>query len=123
MSLVVDEGMTPLMGFSAPNRAYPLSTHLRGFAAHLAFRLGRGGHRRGDPVIGTRRRVDGRSLDSMGMMERCMEVTGGMMGGGSMSVMLAVVAFLLFVWILGLVALGGLAVWGIRKLSDGSSGR
>lgn len=40
MSLVVDEGMTPLLGFSAPNRAYPVSTHLRGFAAHLAFGLG-----------------------------------------------------------------------------------
>ncbi len=40
MSLVVDEGITPLFGFSAPNRYYPLSTHLRGFAAHLAFGLG-----------------------------------------------------------------------------------
>ncbi len=40
MSLLVDEGMTPLLGFSAPNRDYPLSTHLRGFAAHLAFGLG-----------------------------------------------------------------------------------
>ncbi len=40
MSLVVDEGMTPLFGFSAPNRDYPLSTHLRGFVAHLAFGLG-----------------------------------------------------------------------------------
>ncbi len=40
MSLIVDEGMTPLLGFSAPNRDYPLSTHLRGFAAHLAFGLG-----------------------------------------------------------------------------------
>jgi hypothetical protein len=40
MSLLVDEGMTPLLGFSAPNRAYPLSTHIRGFAAHLAFGLG-----------------------------------------------------------------------------------
>lgn len=40
MSLLVDEGMTPLMGFSAPNRDYPLSTHLRGFVAHLAFGLG-----------------------------------------------------------------------------------
>ena len=40
MSLVVDEGMTPLLGFSAPNRDYPLVTHLRGFAAHLAFGLG-----------------------------------------------------------------------------------
>ncbi len=40
MSLLVDEGMTPLLGFSAPNRDYPLSTRLRGFAAHLAFGLG-----------------------------------------------------------------------------------
>ena len=40
MSLVVDEGMTPYFGFSAPNRAYPLSTHLRGLAAHLAYGLG-----------------------------------------------------------------------------------
>lgn len=40
MSLLVDEGMTPLLGFSAPNRTYPLSTHLRGFVAHLAFGLG-----------------------------------------------------------------------------------
>jgi hypothetical protein len=40
MSLVVDEWMTPYFGFSAPNRDYPLSTHLRGFVAHLAFGLG-----------------------------------------------------------------------------------
>lgn len=40
MSLLVDEGMTPLFGFSAPNRDYPLVTHLRGFAAHLAYGLG-----------------------------------------------------------------------------------
>lgn len=37
MSLIVDEGITPLAGFSAPNRDYPAVTHLRGFAAHLAF--------------------------------------------------------------------------------------
>ncbi len=40
MSLLVGETMTPLLGFSAPNRAYPIVTHLRGFAAHLAFGLG-----------------------------------------------------------------------------------
>ncbi len=39
MSLIADEIMTPGLGFSAPNRAYPLSTHLRGFAAHLVFGL------------------------------------------------------------------------------------
>lgn len=37
MSVVADEVMTPALGFSAPNRAYPLSTHLRGFVAHLVF--------------------------------------------------------------------------------------
>ena len=40
MSLIVDEGLTPLLGFSAPNRAYPLATHVRGVVAHLAFGLG-----------------------------------------------------------------------------------
>lgn len=40
MSLLEDEGMTPLLGFSAPNKTYPLATHLRGFAAHMAFGLG-----------------------------------------------------------------------------------
>ncbi len=39
MSLIADEGMTPALGFSAPNRAYPLVTHLRGYIAHLAFGL------------------------------------------------------------------------------------
>lgn len=29
MSAVADEWMTPALGFSAPNRAYPLSTHMR----------------------------------------------------------------------------------------------
>ena len=40
MSLIVDEGLTPVLGFSAPNRAYPLVTHLRGVLAHLVFALG-----------------------------------------------------------------------------------
>ena len=40
MSLIVDEGMTPLFAFSAPNRDFPLSTHPRGFVAHLALGLG-----------------------------------------------------------------------------------
>jgi hypothetical protein len=39
MSLIVDEGLTPALGFSAPNRAYPLVTHLRGVAAHLVYGL------------------------------------------------------------------------------------
>lgn len=39
MSAIVDEGLTPLFGFSAPNREYPVSTHARAFAAHLVFGL------------------------------------------------------------------------------------
>ncbi len=37
MSVIADELMTPAFGFSAPNLEYPLLTHVRGFAAHLAF--------------------------------------------------------------------------------------
>jgi len=40
MSAIADEWMTPALGFSAPNRAYPLATHLRGVIAHLMFGLG-----------------------------------------------------------------------------------
>jgi hypothetical protein len=54
----------------------------------------------------------------MGMMERCMEGMNSMMGGGAMSFVLPVVALLLFVWVLGLAAVGALGVWGIRKLSE-----
>jgi hypothetical protein len=37
MSLLVDQGVTPALGFSAPNRDYPLVTHIRAFVAHLVF--------------------------------------------------------------------------------------
>lgn len=37
MTILVDEGLTPLLGFSAPNRDYPAITHLRGLVAHLVF--------------------------------------------------------------------------------------
>ena len=63
-------------------------------------------------------------MDQMEMMQRCMEAMGGhMMGGGAMGVMLLVATFLLFVWVLGLAALGALGVWGVKKLSDRSSGQ
>jgi uncharacterized membrane protein YagU involved in acid resistance len=37
LSLVVDEGLAPALGLSAPNRAYPAATHVRGFLAHLVW--------------------------------------------------------------------------------------
>ncbi len=38
--LIVDECLTPMLGLSAPDRAYPPATHLRGLVSHLAFGLG-----------------------------------------------------------------------------------
>lgn len=37
VSAVGDETLTPPLGFSAPNRAYPAVTHISGVAAHLVF--------------------------------------------------------------------------------------
>jgi len=37
LSIVVDEGLTPALGLSAPNRAYPAATHVRGLLAHLVW--------------------------------------------------------------------------------------
>ncbi len=39
ISCIVDEGLTPKLGFSAPNKDYPWQTHLRGVAAHLVYGL------------------------------------------------------------------------------------
>ncbi len=36
---IVDEGLNPIIGSSAPPQAYPLSTHVRGLAGHLAYGL------------------------------------------------------------------------------------
>lgn len=41
MSLIADETITPWLGFSAPDRAYPLSTHLRGARRPPRVRVGR----------------------------------------------------------------------------------
>lgn len=37
MSLILDEAVTPALGFSAPNRAYPTATHARGVLGHLVY--------------------------------------------------------------------------------------
>lgn len=37
LSAIVDEGLNPIIGSSAPPQAYPLSTHVRGLAGHLAY--------------------------------------------------------------------------------------
>jgi len=35
--LVIDEGLTPVLGLSAPDSAYPWETHVRGALGHLAY--------------------------------------------------------------------------------------
>lgn len=37
MSIILDELVTPALGFSAPNREYPAATHVRGFLGHLVY--------------------------------------------------------------------------------------
>ncbi len=52
-------------------------------------------------------------MDMNGMVERCMDAMGSMMGG----MMLFVVLLVLLVWVIGLVAVGAMVFWGVRKLS------
>ena len=57
-------------------------------------------------------------MDMDGMVQRCMDAMGSMMGGGMMGGMvLFVVLLVLLVWVIGLVAVGALVFWGVRKLS------
>lgn len=37
LSLIVDEGLSPALGFSAPDRDYPALTHVRGALNHLVY--------------------------------------------------------------------------------------
>ena len=54
-------------------------------------------------------------MDMNGMVEQCMDAMGFMMGGG---MMLLVLLLVLLIWVLGLVAVGALIFWGVRKLSN-----
>jgi hypothetical protein len=56
-------------------------------------------------------------MDMNGMVERCMEAMGSMMGGMMGGMMLFVMLLVLLVWVIGLVAVGALFFWGVRKLS------
>jgi hypothetical protein len=48
------------------------------------------------------------------MMDSCMNVMGSMMGGGLLLFFLLLV---LLVWVVGLVAVGALGFWAVRRLS------
>jgi hypothetical protein len=58
-------------------------------------------------------------MDMNGMVERCMDAMGSMMGGGMMGGMMLFVMLLVFlIWVIGLAAVGALIFWGVRKLSN-----
>jgi hypothetical protein len=39
MSVILDELVTPALGFSAPNRDYPAAAHVRGLLGHFVYGL------------------------------------------------------------------------------------
>jgi hypothetical protein len=59
-------------------------------------------------------------MDMNGMMDRCMDTMGSMMGGGMMSNgIILVLLFLVFLaWVVGLGVVGALIFWGIRRFSS-----
>ena len=57
-------------------------------------------------------------MDMNDAMRQCMDAMGSMMGGGMMGgMMFFVILLLLLIWLIGLVAVGALIFWGVRKLS------
>ena len=58
-------------------------------------------------------------MDMGDMLERCTDAMGTMMSGGMMGggMMLLVSLLVLVVWVIGLVVVGALLFWGIRKLT------
>jgi hypothetical protein len=59
-------------------------------------------------------------MDMNGMVDRCMDAMGSMMGGGMMGsgTMLAVLLLVFLVWVIGLAVVGALIFWSVRKLSE-----
>ncbi len=56
-------------------------------------------------------------MDMGDLADRCMNAMGSMMGGGMMgnSILLLVLLVLLFVWLVGLAAVGALIFWVARR--------
>jgi hypothetical protein len=59
-------------------------------------------------------------MDMGDMVDRCMNAMGSMMGGGVMgnSIMLLVLLALLFVWVVGLAAVGAVIFWVARRFAE-----
>jgi uncharacterized membrane protein len=56
----------------------------------------------------------------MGMMERCMDGMGAMMGGGMMDgpPFFLLLPILFFVWLVGLAVVAGAGVWAVRRFRE-----
>ncbi len=57
-------------------------------------------------------------MDTTDLMNQCMNMMNGMMGGGMMgnSLLFVVLAVLLLFWLIGLAVLGGASIWAYRRL-------
>jgi len=58
-------------------------------------------------------------MDTIDLMNQCMNMMNGMMGGGMMgtnSLLFVVLAVLVLFWLIGLAALGGVGIWAYRRL-------
>ena len=58
-------------------------------------------------------------MDTIDLMNQCMNMMNGMMGGGMMgtnSLLFVVLAVLVLLWLIGLAVLGGVGIWAIRRL-------
>ena len=57
-------------------------------------------------------------MDTIDLMNQCMNMMNGMMGAGMMgnSLLFVVLAVLLLFWLIGLAVLGGVGIWAIRRL-------
>jgi cell division protein FtsB len=57
-------------------------------------------------------------MDTVDLMNQCMNMMNSMMGGGMMgnSLLFVVLAVLLLFWLIGLAVLGGVGIWAYRRL-------
>jgi hypothetical protein len=58
-------------------------------------------------------------MNTTDLMNQCMNMMNGMMGGGMMgtnSLLFVVLAVLVLLWLSGLAVLGGVGIWAYRRL-------
>jgi hypothetical protein len=58
-------------------------------------------------------------MDTIDLMNQCMNMMNGMMGGGMIgtnSLLFVVLAVLVLLWLIGLAVLGGVGIWAYRRL-------